>query len=54
MIAHSQLGAMLDASLQAHAFSGVVSIRQQDLILYQRAAGYADRSLHLVDGRMVL
>jgi len=44
MIAHSQLSAMLDASLQAHTFSGVVSIRQQDQILYQRAAGYADRS----------
>jgi CubicO group peptidase (beta-lactamase class C family) len=41
---HSQLTAILDASLQAHAFSGVVSIRQQDQILYQRAAGYADRS----------
>jgi CubicO group peptidase (beta-lactamase class C family) len=44
MLDQSQLSDKIDASLQAHAFSGVVSIRQQGQILYQRAAGYADRS----------
>jgi CubicO group peptidase (beta-lactamase class C family) len=34
----------LDASIEEHAFSGVVSIRQGDSALYERAAGYADRS----------
>ena len=34
----------LEASINAHAFSGVVSIRQNGHGLYQRAAGYADRS----------
>ncbi|HRF49199.1 MAG TPA: serine hydrolase domain-containing protein [Anaerolineales bacterium] len=34
----------LDASIDAHAFSGVVSIRQHGRILYERATGYADRS----------
>jgi CubicO group peptidase (beta-lactamase class C family) len=39
-----QISDRLDASLEAHAFSGVVSIRRQGQPLYQRAAGYADRS----------
>lgn len=34
----------LNASIDAHAFSGVVSIRQHDRVLYERAAGLADRS----------
>src|SRR5262245_1987645 len=34
----------LDASIEAHAFSGVVSIRAGDDLLYERAARYADRS----------
>lgn len=44
MVDHGQLTVLLDASLEAHAFSGVVSIRHQGQTLYQRAAGYADRS----------
>ena len=44
MMDHGQLSDRLDASLEAHAFSGVVSIRRQGQVLYQRAAGYADRS----------
>jgi CubicO group peptidase (beta-lactamase class C family) len=34
----------LDAVIDASTFSGVVSIRQHGLSLYERAAGYADRS----------
>jgi CubicO group peptidase (beta-lactamase class C family) len=34
----------LDNSIKKHAFSGVVSIHQQDTVLYERAAGYAERS----------
>lgn len=41
---HGQLIQKLDASIVTHAFSGVVSIRQRGQILYERAAGYADRS----------
>lgn len=41
---HAPLTTKLNASLQHHAFSGVVSIRQADRVLYERAAGYADRS----------
>ena len=39
-----QLVAALDASIETHAFSGVVSVRQHGRVLYERAAGYADRS----------
>jgi len=39
-----QLIDALDASLAAHAFSGVVSILLHGQPLYERAAGYADRS----------
>jgi CubicO group peptidase (beta-lactamase class C family) len=38
------LAETLSASIDAHAFSGVVSIRQHGAVLYERAAGYADRS----------
>jgi CubicO group peptidase (beta-lactamase class C family) len=41
---HDQLTKTLDASLEEHAFSGVISIRRQGTVLYERAAGYADRS----------
>jgi CubicO group peptidase (beta-lactamase class C family) len=34
----------LNTSIEEHAFSGVISIRQKDHVLYARAAGYADRS----------
>lgn len=49
MIDHTQLTKTLDLSLATHAFSGVVSIRQQGQILYERAAGFADRSNQLVN-----
>ena len=41
---HPQLTNILDASIEAHAFSGIISIRRQDTVIYERAAGYADRS----------
>jgi CubicO group peptidase (beta-lactamase class C family) len=44
MVNNRQLVETLDASIEAHAFSGVVSIRQRGQVLYERAAGYADRS----------
>jgi CubicO group peptidase (beta-lactamase class C family) len=34
----------LNNSLKKHIFSGVVSIRQHDRVLYERSAGYAERS----------
>ncbi|MCY7273407.1 MAG: hypothetical protein LH702_06595 [Phormidesmis sp. CAN_BIN44] len=34
----------LNTSIEEQAFSGVISIRQEDHVLYARAAGYADRS----------
>src|SRR5262245_27663063 len=40
----AQLTKALNASIEKHAFSGVISIRQMDGVLYERAAGYADRS----------
>jgi CubicO group peptidase (beta-lactamase class C family) len=40
----AQLTKQLDASIEEHAFSGVISIRRQNTALYERAAGYADRS----------
>jgi CubicO group peptidase (beta-lactamase class C family) len=44
MMEHASLKQILDTSIQQHAFSGVISIRQKDNVLYARAAGYADRS----------
>src|SRR5687768_535851 len=41
---HAELIKTLNTSIEEHAFSGVVSIRQKDTVLYERAAGYADRS----------
>lgn len=41
---HTQLTKILHTSIEEHAFSGVISIRREDTILYERAAGYADRS----------
>ena len=34
----------LNTSIEEQSFSGVISIRQKDHVLYARAAGYADRS----------
>lgn len=39
-----QLTQTLDRSVEQQAFSGVISIRQRDTVLYERVAGYADRS----------
>jgi len=41
---HGQLAETLDTSIETHAFSGVISIRHRGQVLYERAAGYADRS----------
>ena len=41
---HAELEKILDTSIEKHAFSGVISIRRRDTLLYERAAGYADRS----------
>ena len=46
-----QLIETLDASIDTHAFSGVVSIRLHGRILYERAAGYADRSNAIENSR---
>jgi CubicO group peptidase (beta-lactamase class C family) len=40
----TRLQEMLDTSIEEQGFSGVVSIRQHDAVIYERAAGYADRS----------
>lgn len=40
----TQLQETLNLSLDVHAFSGVVSVRQAGQTLFERAAGYADRS----------
>ncbi len=32
------------ASIERHAFSGVVSVRRNDRVIFEEAAGYADRS----------
>ncbi len=41
---HARLEKVLDTSIEEHAFSGVISIRRRDTLLYERSAGYADRS----------
>src|SRR5919109_2254058 len=41
---HAKLKKLLDTSIDEHAFSGVISIHQNNTVLYERAAGYADRS----------
>src|SRR3954447_5446969 len=41
---HAQLTKILNTSIEEHAFSGVISIRRQGTVLYERASGYADRS----------
>jgi CubicO group peptidase (beta-lactamase class C family) len=43
-IDQAELEQTLNASTEKQAFSGVISIRQKDHVLYARAAGYADRS----------
>ena len=47
MMRLAQLVATLDASMETHGFSGVVSIRQSGHVLYERATGFADRSNHI-------
>jgi CubicO group peptidase (beta-lactamase class C family) len=44
MMERALLVETLNTSIDAHSFSGVVSVRQQGSVLYERAAGYADRS----------
>jgi CubicO group peptidase (beta-lactamase class C family) len=44
MMERAQLVETLNTSVEEHAFSGVISIRHQGRVLYERAAGYADRS----------
>lgn len=46
---HTHLIETLESSMDTHAFSGVVSIRRRDQVLYERAAGYADRSNKLAN-----
>lgn len=41
---HTHLVETLNSSIDTHAFSGVVSLRKAGQVLYERAAGYADRS----------
>ena len=41
---NTQLVETLNSSIEAHAFSGVVSLRQGGQVLFEQAAGYADRS----------
>jgi CubicO group peptidase (beta-lactamase class C family) len=41
---HAPLVETLNSSIDTRAFSGVVSIRQRGMVLYERAEGYADRS----------
>jgi len=40
----TELGKTLDSLLEQHAFSGVVSIREADSVIFEKATGYADRS----------
>src|SRR5215216_6545272 len=42
-----ELAEALDNLIDASAFSGVVSIRRRDHVVYERASGYADRSNNL-------
>ena len=39
-----QLVDALNSSIDTHGFSGVISIRRKGHVLYERAAGYSDRS----------
>ncbi len=48
---HTQLVETLESSMDSHAFSGVVSIRQRGQVLYEHAAGYADRSNRIANMR---
>jgi CubicO group peptidase (beta-lactamase class C family) len=41
---YAQLAKTLNTCIEEHAFSGVISIRRPGTVLYERAAGYADRS----------
>lgn len=39
-----QLKNILNAAIEEHAFSGVISIRRKERVLFECAAGFADRS----------
>ncbi|HMO58348.1 MAG TPA: serine hydrolase domain-containing protein [Roseiflexaceae bacterium] len=41
---HQELQQRIDAAIEQHDFSGVVRIAQHGAVVYERAAGYADRS----------
>lgn len=43
-MALEELKKALDAPIDEHGFSGVVYVRRDGKVLYERAAGYADRS----------
>ncbi len=43
-IDQAELARLLNTTIEKQAFSGVISIRQKDHVLYSRAAGHADRS----------
>jgi CubicO group peptidase (beta-lactamase class C family) len=51
MVNNRKLVESLDSSIETHAFSGVVSIRHLGRVLYERAAGYADRSNKIANSR---
>jgi CubicO group peptidase (beta-lactamase class C family) len=40
----TNLAQNLDASIEEHVFSGVIYVRQNGQVVYERAAGYADRA----------
>jgi CubicO group peptidase (beta-lactamase class C family) len=44
MMERPELTETLNTSIEEHAFPGVISIHQQDTLLYERAASSADRS----------
>jgi CubicO group peptidase (beta-lactamase class C family) len=44
IIDQAELEKILNTSIEEQDFSGIISIRQKDQVLYARAAGYADRS----------
>src|SRR5437868_7137214 len=47
MVDQAKLELALDASINDHEFSGVISICHNNKVLYARAAGYADLSNHI-------
>ncbi len=39
-----QIGTLVDAAIDEHSFSDVVRVRHYGDVIYERAAGYADRA----------